>query len=164
MLLNNFNWIRLDCGWGLSLEEIKKSAATQEKLVGYRFGQKEQSQFPADAGRLWEHSLTGGSAIIESALVLVGVAVRNQDWADSDAAREELLSEPLSEADGLEIMGDLKKLLKVMRSRAACLGAKCREGFSLATYVACRRNLIRFQYQCQGSTGWIIKNCAVKLP
>ncbi len=75
--------------------------------------------------------------------MLVGVAVRNQDSTDLDAAREELLSEPLSEADGLEIMGDLKKLLKVMRARAACLSAKCRKGFSLATYVACSRDLVR---------------------
>jgi hypothetical protein len=147
-MLLDFNWIRLDSGWGLSLEEIKKKAATPEKLVGYRVGKKEHSLFPADAGRLWEQSLTGGGAIVESSLVLVGVAVRNQDSTDMDSAREELLSERLTEAEGLEIMGDLKKLLTVMRTRAVCLGAQCRKGYSLATYVACSRDLIRCTLHC----------------
>ena len=141
-LLPTFHWIRLDCGWGLSMEEMKKSAATPEKLVGYRFGSKIESQFPADAGRLWEHSLTGGNAVIESALVLVGVSFREDD-ADLDSAKEELLDESVSNEEAVEIMNDPTKLLTIVRGRAASLRAKCREGYALATYVACSRDLIR---------------------
>eukprot|EP00291_Cryptomonas_curvata_P025035 CAMPEP_0172175650 /NCGR_PEP_ID=MMETSP1050-20130122/14351_1 /TAXON_ID=233186 /ORGANISM="Cryptomonas curvata, Strain CCAP979/52" /LENGTH=353 /DNA_ID=CAMNT_0012847787 /DNA_START=126 /DNA_END=1184 /DNA_ORIENTATION=- len=151
--LPNFHWILSDSGWCLSLEDMTH-VATPERLVGYRFGAKKESQFPADEGRLWEHSLTGGRAVIESALLLVGVAVRHQDNTGSDSSKEVLLRESLSDEEGLEIMGDPKKLLQIMRARAMRLSAKCPEGYDLQTYVACSRDLIRFQYQCQGSTGW----------
>ena len=141
-LLPNFHWILSDSGWCLSLEEMKH-VATPERLVGYRFGVKKESQFPADAGRLWEHSLTGGRAVIESALLLVGVAVRHQDNTDSDSSKEMLLSESLSDEEGFEIMCDPKKLLQIVRARALRLSAKCPEGYDLQTYVACSRDLIR---------------------
>ena len=136
------SWIISEIGWGLSLEEMK-TIATPEKFAGYRFGAKSESQFAADAGRLWEHSLTGGKAVIEPALVLVGVAVRHQGNTDSDAAKEELLSESVSNAEALDIMGDPKKLLPIMRARAMLLSANCPQGYELQTYVTCSRDMIR---------------------
>jgi hypothetical protein len=75
--------------------------------------------------------------------MLVGVAVRHHDDTDSDLSKEVLLSESLTDEEGLEIMGDPKKLLQIMRARALCLRAKCPEGYDLQTYVACSRDLIR---------------------
>jgi hypothetical protein len=90
-----------------------------------------------DAGRLWEHSLTGGDAVIESGLTLFRVAVRLQDSKCLDSAKEVLLSEQLSDEEALEAMGDLTKLLQFIRTRAAGIQAKCCEGYKLATHVSC---------------------------
>ena len=78
-------------------------------------------------------------------------------------------------------MCDVKYMLPVIRSSAELLGAKCYEGYELATYVSCRDGAMqttssilrrtqsalffgRVQYQYQHSTGRIINRCTAKIP
>ena len=145
-LSDTFRWKLLDCGWCLSLEDMKKSATTPEKFVGYRYGSKRESEFPADAGRLWEHSLTLGDAVIEGDLVLLAVTVSNQGNARCSSSNplEEILSEATTVKESLAIIADPTQLLKVTRAHAEALRAKCPPGYTIMQNVACSCSLIGY--------------------
>ena len=132
-LLESNRWILLNDDWGLPLDEMKNGAATLEKLFGYRYGAKVDSEFPVDAGRLWEHSLTEGDAVIQGALLLVAVTIPEQG---DGVGQEVLLSESPSEQEALDITEDPSLLLQVMRARAMNLRARCHKGFKVATSPA----------------------------
>jgi hypothetical protein len=138
----------MDCGWGLSLEDVEKNAATREKFVGYRYGSTSESEFPADADRSWEHSLTLGDAVIEGDLVLLAVTLnaRGDEVArgSSPNPREQIISESTTEEEALAIIADPTQLLKVMRSHAQALRAKCPQGYTIMQNVACSCSLIGY--------------------
>ena len=57
------------------MEQMKSDAPTpataRRTLLEYCFDAKKDSQFPADADRLWENSVTRGNAIFEGDFCLI---------------------------------------------------------------------------------------------
>ena len=83
-------FVRNACGdWCLWMDEFRDKIAMPAKLAGYVVGQKlNQPDFPADAGRVLEHSITGGKAIFELDLNVVVVLRRT---ASTSAQHEEVI-------------------------------------------------------------------------
>jgi hypothetical protein len=151
-----FKWIWMNGDWSISSEQMKNDAATPAKLVGYCFDAKQDSEFPADAGRLWENSVTGGNAIFEGNFCLIGVAVKNlssngvQTTGCADtSSKDQVYSENLSNADALAIMRDPSELVSIARRYAERLSANCLADYTLAKYVSCSSILCRcFNSKC----------------
>ena len=143
-----FKWIRMTGDWSISMEQMKNDAATPAKLVGYCFGAKQASEFPADAGRLWENSVTGGNAIFEGSFCLIGVGVRHlpSKGVHTKSSKDQVYSENLSHADALAIVRDPNQLVSIARRYAERLSAKCPADYSLAHYVSCSSVLCRCFY------------------
>ena len=145
-----FDWIRMNGDWNIPIQQMKSDAATPAKLVGYRYDAKDSTEFPADAGRLWENSVTRGQAVFEGDFCLMGMAVSYHSPNAAKASvhagmsvREEVLSKDLSDADAIAVMIDPRRFVSAVRSYAEQFPSLCRSGYHLANYVSCSRTLCR---------------------
>jgi hypothetical protein len=100
--------------WCLELDDFKEKLATPPKLAGYVTGQKlDDPEFPADAGRVLEHSITGGKAIFERDLNVVVVLRRTASTAGQPD--EQIKSACLGAGDVLAVYRDPSTLRAISR-------------------------------------------------
>ena len=111
---SQLQFVRNACGdWCLDIDDFKDKIATPAKLAGYVVGQKlNQPEFPADACRVLEHSITGGKAIFEQDLNVV--VVLRKTASTGGQPEEEIKSQPLD--DMLAVFRDPFALRAVSRA------------------------------------------------
>lgn len=108
-------WTRNACGdWCLDVEVFKDMIATPAKLAGHVTGQKlDYPNFPADSGRVLEHSITGGKAIFERDLNVVVVLRKTASTAGQPD--EQILSRCLGADDLRAVFRDPFALRAISR-------------------------------------------------
>ena len=116
--IGQLRFVRNACGdWCLWMDEFRDKIATpanSAKLAGYVVGQKlNQPDFPADAGRVLEHSITGGKAIFELDLNVVVVLRRTASTAAQH--EEEIRSKCLAFNDTMAVFRDPFALRAISR-------------------------------------------------
>jgi hypothetical protein len=128
--------------WCIEEHEFVSEIATPPKLAPNPMPAKANSGYPADAGRTWEHSVTGGMAIFQ----------RNMEFVISTDGNLESCFLPRAEAEN--ILRNPSELIRI--SRAAAL--KAASGRTLDTYLSSSELIHHIEYQCQGSAGWILNH------
>ena len=115
---SQLQFVRNACGdWCLDIDDFKDKIATPAKLAGYVIGQKlnqPEFQVPADAGRVLEHSITGGKAIFEHDLNVVVVLRRTA--STSGQPEEEITSRRLALDDMVAVFRDPFALRAISRA------------------------------------------------
>ena len=113
---NQIRFARNACGdWCLEMDDFKDKIATPAKLAGYVVGQKlTQPDFPADAGRVLEHSITGGKAIFE--LDLNVVVVLRMTASTAGQPDEQIKSRCLGADDMMAVFRDPFALRAISRT------------------------------------------------
>jgi hypothetical protein len=128
--------------WCIEENEFVSEIATPPKLGPNPMPAKANSGYPADAGRTWEHSVTGGMAIFQ----------RDMEFVISTNGKIDIGHIPRAEAEN--ILQDPSELIRI--SRAAAL--KAASGRTLDTYLSSSELILQIEYQCQGSAGWILNH------
>ena len=128
--------------WCIEENEFVSEIATPPKLGPNPMPAKANSGCPADAGRTWEHSVTGGMAIFQ----------RDMEFVISTNGNLEIGRIPRAEAEN--ILQNPSELIRI--SRAAAL--KAASGRALDKYLSNSELTLQVEYQCQGSAGWILNN------
>ena len=138
--------------WCVTCKDVVEKIGTPPKLAKISIGAKMNSMFPADAGRAWEHSVTGGH-IFQTDFHIVMAFKRPED----DASKIQCFDVLFSRADSRAIIEDPSNLIRISRRMAQTAEPDlCPAGHQVVTGMACSRMVKFVQYKCGSSVGWKI--------
>ncbi len=112
-------------------------------------GKNKDSDYPTDAGRLWEHSITEGKAFFQQNIQVVVARESAQ------GQRVEYVSDRLSEAEAREVIKDPARLIQLSRGHAASVESD--SSSRIVEYATPSLPVTDFQYVCS-SSGWSMVN------
>ena len=128
--------------WCVLKSQFDKIVATPSRLGPAPKEGKASSDYPADAGRTWEHSITAGRAIFqEDCKVMVWVNDRFE-------------FSRLETTEALEVLGNPRKLIEISRRHVDTIEA--RVGNKVERYITVSGIASTCEYQCPGSARWLL--------
>jgi hypothetical protein len=138
-------WFRnIHNDWCLERSVFDKHIATPPRFGPAPQGAAASSKYPADAGRVWEHSITRGKAFFQKDLEVVVFV------GGKFSARQ------LSVPEAWEVESEPRKLIDISRNMADAVAAQA--GQALVLYTTTSGTVPAFEYQCSGSARWLVEN------
>jgi hypothetical protein len=143
------NWTRDgDDDWCIEKDQFMSLLSTPPKL-GIATGINKGGDFPADAGRVWEHSITNGLAFFQRNFEIV--IARNLGYGEVD-----YICQAISDKQAQAVILDPAILIQLSRDHAAAMERESSPS-KIMKYAASSLPVTEFQYACS-SSGWWMAN------
>ena len=128
--------------WCVQKSQFDMLVATPSRLGPAPNEGEASASYPADAGRTWEHSITGGRAFFqEDCKVMVWVNGRFE-------------YSKLETTEALDVLENPYNLIEISRRHVDKIEA--RVGNNVERYITVSGTACTFEYQCPGSARWLV--------
>lgn len=138
----SLNWSQNPYGdWCIDKNQFLSKIVTPPKLGPNPTFSKQNSDYPADAGRTWEHSITGGKAFFQENFKVVA-SVGGKFFLTN-----------LSSSEASEVLARPSELIRISRKLADEVQQSEPGDFDM--HASNSGLVCNFEYQCQSSGGWV---------